>query len=98
MGTFVISGIMIKLKVIIILFFLVIEAWISIIKALGSQIKPLEEEHFWVEVIRFLENTNIVYYDWELIEYEEEKGVFEKTFDKILGNDNKYHGGQYKSI
>ena len=49
-------------------------------------------------MIRFLENTNIVYYDWELIEYEEEKGVFEKTFDKILGNDNKYHGGQYKSI
>ena len=60
-------------------------------------IKPLEE-HFWVEIIQFLENTNIVYYDWELIEYEEEKGVFEKTFDKILGNDNKYHGGQYKSI
>ena len=33
----------------------------------GKPIKPLEEEHFWVEVIRFLENINIVYYDWELI-------------------------------
>ena len=31
--------------------------------------KPIKhlEEHFWVEIIQFLENTNIVYYDWELI-------------------------------
>ena len=34
--------------------------------------------------------------NWEIIEYEEEKGVFEKTFDKAIGNNNKYYGGFYK--
>ena len=62
-----------------------------------KSIKPLEEEHFYVQIIQFLENTNIVYLSWELIEYEEEKGVFEKTFYKILGNNNTYYGGDYKS-
>ena len=35
--------------------------------------------------------------NWELIEYEEEKGVFGKTFDNVMGNKNKYYGGFYKS-
>ena len=59
-------------------------------------IKLLEEKHFWGQTIKFLENTNIVYLTWELIEYEEEKGVFAKNFDKILGKKNIDYGGDYK--
>ena len=60
-------------------------------------LKPLEENHFWIQSIQFLENTNIVYFDWKLIKYEEEKGIFGKTLDKILGNKNIYYGGDYTS-
>ena len=62
--------------------------------------KPLEqlpEETFWFETYPFLENTNIYFIDWELIEYEEEKGIFAKTYSNVAGKSNTYYGGYYKS-
>ena len=47
--------------------------------------------------VEFLEKTYIYYLNWELIEYEEEKGVFSKNFDSITGKDNTFYGGQFKS-
>ena len=47
--------------------------------------------------VEFLENTYIYYLNWELIEYEEEKGVFSKNFDSITGKANTFYGGQFKS-
>ena len=47
--------------------------------------------------IEFLSNTYVYYLNWELIEYEEEKGVFSKNFDSITGKINTYYGGHFKS-
>ena len=58
----------------------------------------LGDNLYYEKQIQFLSNTNIVYLNWELIEYEEEKGVFGKNFDKATGNSNTYYGGDYKSI
>ena len=60
-----------------------------------SPIKKSDE--FKWEVIEFLENTNIVYLNWGLIEYEEEKGIFEKNFDRFRNKKNTYYGGDIKS-
>ena len=63
-------------------------------------IHPLEDDNlYYLKKIQFLNNTNIVYLNWEIIEYEEEQGVFGKTFNKAMGNknSNKYYGGDYKS-
>ena len=60
-------------------------------------IQPLPGDNFWLETIQFLENTNIVYLNWELIEYEEEKGIFAKTYNHMVGNSQTYYGGYYKS-
>ena len=60
-------------------------------------IQPNPDNVYWLETIQFLENTNIAFLTWELIEYEEEIGIFEKTYNKILGNNNTYYGGSYKS-
>ena len=60
-------------------------------------IQPLPDGIFWRENIQFLENTNIVYLNWEAIEYKEEKGIFGKTYNDIIGNKNTYYGGYYKS-
>ena len=63
-------------------------------------IHPLEDDEYYLKKIQFLNNTNIVYLNWEIIEYEEEQGAFGKTFNKAMGNknSNKYYGGDYKSI
>ena len=63
-----------------------------------NPIQPLKDDNYWSQTVQFLENTNIVYLNWEVIEYEEEKGVFGKTLDNTLGIDNKYYAGDYKSI
>ena len=60
-------------------------------------IQPLPGDNFWLETIQFLENTNIVYLNWELIEYEEEQGIFTKTYNHMVGNSQTYYGGYYKS-
>ena len=60
-------------------------------------IQPLPEETYWLETVQFLENTNIVYFYWQAIKYEEEKGIFGKTYDNIVGNENTYYAGNIKS-
>ena len=60
-------------------------------------IQPLGKDSYWLETVQFLENTNIVYLNWEMIEYQEENGVFKKTFDNTVGINNTYYGGYYKS-
>ena len=59
-------------------------------------IQLIKENSYYVKEIQFLNNTNIVTLNWEVIEYEEEKGVFGKTFDKVMGGNKKYYGGDYK--
>ena len=59
-------------------------------------IQQLPDNWFNYEPLEFLENTNIIYLNWEIIEYREEKGIFGKTIDKTLGNNNTYYGGYYK--
>ena len=55
---------------------------------------PLKRsDEFTFKKIEFLENTNIIYLNWESIEYEEEKNIFQKTFDKNKGKSNTYYGG-----
>ena len=56
-----------------------------------NQTKPLNDMEL-ITHVQFLANTNIVYFRWKLIEYEEKKGVFGKLFDKITGKDNIYYG------
>ena len=60
-------------------------------------IQPLPDDVYLVQEIQFLANTYIAYMNWELIEYEEERGVYMKTFDKIVGNNYTYYGGDFKS-
>ena len=59
-------------------------------------IQKLENGHF-CEKIQFLENTNIYFLNWKLIEYEEKKGIFGELFDKIAGKNNTYYGRQLSS-
>ena len=48
-----------------------------------------ENEFFWT-YLQFLENTNIIFVNWKLIQYEEKKEVFSKTFHEIIGKNNVY--------
>ena len=52
----------------------------------------------WFKRFQFFETTNMIYLNWEKIEYEEEKGIFGRTYDRITGNDNTYYGGEIKSV
>ena len=63
----------------------------------NKPIQPLGKDNYWLETVQFLENTNIVYLNWEMIEYQEERGIFKKTFDDTVGINNTYYGGYYKS-
>jgi len=54
--------------------------------------------YLWGRPFQFFEQTNLIYMNWEKIEYEEEKGIFGKTYDRINGNDNTYYGGEIKSV
>ena len=60
-------------------------------------IQPLPKNTYWFETVQFLENTNIVYFFWGLIQYDEEKGIFSKTYDNMVGNSNTYYAGNIKS-
>ena len=60
-------------------------------------IQPLPEGIFWLENIQFFNNTNIAFFNWELVEYEEEKGIFGKTYDDTVGNNYIYRAGYYKT-
>ena len=60
-----------------------------------APIKKMDE--FILKPLEFLSNTYICYLNWELIEYEEEKGIFGKYFDKMKGKESTYYGGDFKS-
>ena len=60
---------------------------------------PLKKSNEFSKIkVEFLANTNIVFLYWGEIEYEEEKNIFEKTYDKIMGKNNTYYGGDFKSM
>ena len=61
-----------------------------------APIKKMDK--FILKPLEFLTNTYICYLNWELIEYEEEKGIFSKYFDKMNGKESKYYGGDFKSM
>ena len=60
------------------------------------QLKP--ENHYFAKKIEFLESTNIVYLNWEVIKYIENKGVFSRVYDDIVGNNNTFYGMDIGSI
>ena len=60
-------------------------------------IQILQGDNYWFEDIHFLENTNMYFYNWKLIEYEEEEGIFEKTYSEMAGKSSTYYGGDYRS-
>ena len=55
-------------------------------------------DEYSLKRIQFLENTNIVYLNWGAIEYEEDLDIFTKTYNKIIGKENTYYGGEFKSM
>ena len=63
--------------------------------------KPIQlipKDYQYRRYIEFLENTNIIYLNWKIIEYQEQKGVFGKLYDNIKGNKNTYYGLQIDSV
>ena len=58
----------------------------------------LEEGAFLETELLFLENTNIIFINWKLIQYEEKKGIFSKTFQEIIGKNNVYWGKDIDSF
>ena len=64
----------------------------------GKPINLLPENTYFQDYFEFLENTNIIYLTWNLIKYEETKGVFSKTFQDMSGNKNTFWGGDMDSV
>ena len=63
--------------------------------------KPIQlipKDYQYRRYIEFLENTNIIYLNWKIIEYQEQKSVFDKLYDNIKGNKNTYYGLQIDSV
>ena len=58
----------------------------------GKPLQLLPENHYFSKKIEFLESTNIVYLNWEVIKYIENKGVFSRVYDDIVGNNNIFYG------
>ncbi len=56
-----------------------------------------KSDKYTLKQLQFLENTNIIYLNWGLIEYEEEKGIFAKSFDRIRKKSNIFYGADFKS-
>ena len=54
----------------------------------------LPKNNYYCEYLHFLENTNIIEIEWKLIEYQEKKGIFSKTFDDITGISNIFWGSE----
>ena len=63
----------------------------------GEPIQLLPKGELWYIDLQFLENTNIIYLFWDLIKYEEQKGMFGELFDKVRGKSNLYYGGDFDS-
>ena len=58
----------------------------------------IEEGNSWKQPIQFLENTNIVYLNWKLIEYEETQSAFSKIYSDINKKKNSHWGGDIDSV
>jgi len=57
--------------------------------------KPIQlSPKYFCKGLSFFENTNIIDIEWKLIEYEESKGIFSKTFDDITGTSNIFWGSE----
>ena len=67
-------------------------------KTQKDPIEEIPEGYYLRKDIQFLENTNFVFLNWNLVEYEEKKGIFGQLFDKIMNNSNIYYGRQLSSI
>ena len=61
-------------------------------------IQLLPKDDYYCEYLNFFENTNIIVIEWKLIEYEEKKGIFSKTFDDITGTSDIFWGSELDSI
>ena len=61
-------------------------------------IQLLPKDYYYCENLNFFENTNIIEIEWKLIEYEEKKGIFSKTFDDITGTSNIFWGSELDLI
>ena len=60
-------------------------------------IQPLPDGDFLPQQFSIFNYTNYVRLNWELIEYEDKKGIFEKTYNYIIGKNYTYYGGSYNS-
>ena len=58
----------------------------------------LEENKYFFQDIQFLENTNIIYLNWKLIEYEETQSAFSKIYSDISNKKKSYWGGEIDSV
>ena len=63
-----------------------------------APIEEIPEGYYFRQSIQFLENTNIAFLNWNLVEYKEKKGIFGQLFDEIIGNKNIYYGRQLSSL
>ena len=61
-------------------------------------IQLLPKDDYYCEYLNFFENTNIIVIEWKLIEYEEKKGIFSKTFDDITGTSDIFWGSELDLI
>ena len=61
-------------------------------------IQLLPKDYYYCENLNFFENTNIIEIEWKLMEYEEKKGIFSKTFDDITGTSNIFWGSELDLI
>ena len=63
-----------------------------------NPIPLLEENWYYVRRIQFLENTNIIYLNWKLVEYEETQTAFTKIFYNIINKKQTHWGGELDSV
>ena len=63
-----------------------------------NPIPLLEENWYYVRRIQFLENTNIIYLNWKLVEYEETQTAFTKIFYDVINKKKTHWGGDFHSI
>lgn len=61
-------------------------------------IKLIDENYFIYKDVQFLENTNIIYANWEFVQYDDKKGTFGKFFDNIRGKSNSHYGVKLESF
>jgi hypothetical protein len=58
----------------------------------------LEENNYFYQHIQFLENTNVIYLNWKLIEYEDTQSAFSKIYTYINNKKKSHLGGDIDSV